>query len=952
MFSKRRLKHYGVKKEVFDSCFDIIQEGNDKSLTCVLIINALLFIVISVANVVRGRNATVAIACAVLASMVAVLFFLLGPVLQRYHHVFFYLATQVTLFYGVYSMSFGEYTSLILYPATVMVLPLFYMHNFYGTGFFLLANMTAFLLMAHSGVEAMSYMRPYAFAVVMFTFAGLTLHYVYQANRLRELINYRDSNEKQSALEITSNFEMMTGLLRRKTFIELAERRMKNREESEFMVIGILDIDHFKLINDTYGHQLGDETIATIGRVLAETLGINLTMPDELGFKLDLDKDYGNIASRLGGDEFIFLLSSEKDERSAKKLTQYLLDALNATPVGPLKSIEGSIGISVVGEGSKTYDQLYHEADMALYSVKSTGRNRVAIYDSNMEKAEKEENDKSDQDMLTGLLKAKAFREQAVVSLREKEEGTYAIVNLDIENFKSYNSQYGFEKGDLFLKKVAELLCQTYPDELIARFSDDHFVAMLPMEGLEHNISKIKFNLKKNGNDYRNAIRVGVFQVTDPNSDINAACDYAKFACDTIRGRYDIQIQYFDEELHKKSDRFQYIVEHLDEALAKEWITVYYQPIVRTYTGACCGLEALARWNDPDLGLLPPSDFIETLEQTHLIYKLDLYMVQHVCKHCKKSREEGKPLVPVSVNLSRLDFDSIDVIAEIESCIQEYDIPRNALHIEITESALMEQKESLGAVVDQFQKMDYEIWMDDFGSGYSSLNVLKDYHFNVIKFDMEFLKDTGIRARVVLTSIVDMAKKLGLQTLAEGVETPEQYEFLKSIGCEFVQGYLFSKPILLEEFYQKVEQNDTTVESMAEREFYNEIGKLNVLENVIDANGEQEKLGGNTKAISLMEWHGGKLKFLMVSPSYMRYVRKDGEVDLLDIEEQVNNREGKMANLFAITIVQAIASQKGERRILGYGGTSYMLYMKCLARSENSGKLALVSSFTEISDEK
>ncbi len=945
----KKAKYYEISEETFESCFDIIQEGNDRSLSAVVVINAIFYAVMVILHAAMGRSLIMPVVCSVAAVFVAVLFFALRDKLPRKHHIFYYLAVQIMLFYSVYLMSWGLDVSVVLYPAIVMLLPLFYMHNMISLTIFYSANAIIVILLGYLGPEQFHYLRHYVFVVALFTVIGLAIHYVYQSNRLRELINYRESNEKQNALEISSNFDAMTRLLRRNAFINLAEHCIANRKKNQFMVVGILDIDHFKLINDTYGHQLGDDTISTIGRVMAETLDIRLTMPEKLGFKLDLDKDYGNIAGRLGGDEFIFLINSETNLQGAKKLTQYLLDALNATSIGTLTSIGGSIGISVVGEENKSYDELYHEADTALYSAKTNGRNKVMVYHSEMEKEEKGE--EKERDDLTGLLLAQAFKEYAASFLSGQAAGRYAIVAFDIENFKSYNSLYGFEKGDQFLQEVASQLSEVYPGELLARFSDDHFVALLPFEDLEYRIGRIKYNLKKYSSNYKNSIRVGVYELTNKEVDINAACDRAKFACDMMRGRYDLQVQFFDEQLHSKRDRFQYIVEHLDEAITKEWIKVYYQPIVRTYTGEFCGLEALARWQDPMLGLLPPSDFIETLEQTRLIYKLDLYMVRQVCKNYRRCQEDRRKIVPVSVNLSRLDFESIDVVSEIENIIQEYDVPRHALHIEITESALVEQEDELKRIVDQFQKMDYQIWMDDFGSGYSSLNVLKDYHFSVIKFDMEFMRDTGIRARVVLTSIVDMAKKLGFQTLAEGVETQEQYDFLKTIGCEFVQGYWFSKPVPLQEFYQNVVSSLSEIENIEERDFYNQIGRINVLENVMNSNVEQENYGGNSKAVAIFEWRDDRAKVLMMSPSYMRFLRKDSLLDMAGIEEMINERQSKISDLLVESVRQAIASQKDEKHIQGVDGARYVLYMKCIAHNAEKGKYVILSSFTDISNE-
>lgn len=805
-------KHYGIPKETFESCLDIIEAGNAQSLAAMTVLDTIFLGVMTGYNFISNRFIWVPLLLTIFSGFITIGFYAVRKKWKQ-HHIFFYLSVQVMMSYGVYALTFQTVSSSVLFLAVVLLLPLFHMHNMYGTTIYFLSNVVLFTGIAYSGSAFGDSMRPYVPSVIAFTLISLAIHYIYQSNRLRELINYRDSNEKQNALEISSNFEPMTRLLRRRTFIRLAGKRFQNRATQEFIAIGILDIDYFKLINDTYGHQLGDEAIGKIGQVVVETLDISLTMPETLGFHLNEEQDYGNIASRLGGDEYIFLISSEKELSGVENRIQQLLDALNGTSVGPLQSIRGSIGYSAVeGNEEKSYDELYREADKALYTAKTKGRNQAVFYTPELENQQEDDEEQEDYDGLTGLLVSKVFKERVAAFLATKPETMYAAVYFDIDNFKAYNSMYGFDKGDEFLQKVAQLLQQSYPEELISRFSDDHFVALVPVEDLEHNVGKIKYNLRKYKGDYKNTIRVGVYELNDLEENVNSICDHAKFACDTLRGRYDEQIRFFDEELHKKRDRYQYIVEHLDEAIAKEWIKVYYQPIVRTETGKICGLEALARWQDPTFGMLPPGDFIGVLEQTRLIYKLDMYMVEHVCKRYRRSMQAKLPNVPISVNLSRLDFESLDVVSEIEDYIQTYEVPRNALHIEITESALTEQEDQLKRIVGQFQQMDYQIWMDDFGSGYSSLNVLKDYQFNVIKLDMEFLKDTGKRARIILTSIVDMAKKLELQTLAEGVETEEQLEFLKSIGCDYVQGYYYSPPISWETYSKAVMNKELIVE--------------------------------------------------------------------------------------------------------------------------------------------
>lgn len=215
-------------------------------------------------------------------------------------------------------------------------------------------------------------------------------------------------------------------------------------------------------------------------------------------------------------------------------------------------------------------------------------------------------------------------------------------------------------------------------------------------------------------------------------------------------------------------------------------------------------MEALARWEDPTYGFLTPDQFIPLLEKRHLIHYMDTCVVEQVARNYRVAVDQGLSVCPVSVNLSRLDFEDCDIVEEIEAIRRDYDMPKDMLHIEITESAVNEKDTVLTEGIARFIREGYQIWMDDFGSGYSSLNVLKDYRFGVIKFDMQFLRDFQIpakaeRTRKILEAMIPMVRSLGMMTLTEGVETVEEARYLKSIGCQMLQGYYISKPRPIEE---------------------------------------------------------------------------------------------------------------------------------------------------------
>lgn len=805
MLSKAKwFKTYGVNEDRFDDCKEIIQDGNDTSLAVIAVANSLMILAYTAINYIRDWTLDYAFIFALVEIIITVLYFLLSKVTVGYHHWFFYTSVFVLLGFGAYAMSFDNLSTVFLYPAIVVLLPLFYMHNMYANMIFYGLNYLIFILLAYYGPVFCRYMINYIAIVGFFTVVGMIIHYVYQSNRLREIINYRDSIEKRGALEITSSFDQLSKLLRRRSFVRLAEYQISNMNDQQFMILGIIDIDHFKFINDTYGHQIGDETISVIGRALSEELDVELVSPDEaVGFEIDYEHDYGNIVGRLGGDEFVFLIKSVVDIDDGIKLMKHLLDRLNRTSFGEISMIQGSIGIAPVTANDTSFDALYHRADIALYAAKDGGRNRCVIYDEELAI------DKSSDgiDSLTLLLDRNSFKNKASKKIDESST-ELALVHFDIENFKSYNAKYGFDKGDELLLSVAGALERIFKDSLLSRFSGDHFVVLTDNTEINERVIDVKGLVSTNQSEYANNLRVGVYIIErDKECDINLACDNAKMACDVLRGRYDKLLQYYDEKIEKQRDKFTYVVEHIDEAMDNGDIKVFFQPIIDISTRKAHSLEALARWDSREYGMLPPFDFINTLEKTRLIHKLDRYMVKKVCEgYVEAKKNANRDFVPVSINLSQRDFEIVDDIVDmVDDEVAKCNMPRYLLHLEITESALTEQKDHLKNVSRKFEELGYQIWMDDFGSGYSSLNVLKDFRFDVIKFDMAFLRGNVVSSKIILKHMIDMCKDLGLKTLIEGVETEDQFEFVKSLGCDYCQGYLFSKPVPFEGIVEYLE---------------------------------------------------------------------------------------------------------------------------------------------------
>ena len=410
----------------------------------------------------------------------------------------------------------------------------------------------------------------------------------------------------------------------------------------------------------------------------------------------------------------------------------------------------------------------------------------------------------NDTDELTGLFNMSFFyqKTQKMLASVETRKQDISFIHFDIPNFKLYNERNGFKLGDELLCALARKIEEVFVKDTAARFSDDRFV-VCATGSTEQIIDRVEsvingMLLQKDINK-KVRIKAGIYFLEDKHAEVGLACDHARLACNSIKGRYDVSYCVYDEMLREELRKQQYVIDHIEEAIEKEYIKVYYQPVIRVETGKICGYEALVRWVDPQIGMLNPGEFIGTLEQFHLIHLVDKYVVKKVCSDYRYLLDKGEDLVPFSINISRLDFELCDIFGIVESTRQEYEVPRNMLDLEITESALNDNVGYIKAECDRMRRLGYSVWLDDFGSGYSSLNTIAEYNFDVLKLDLIFLRnyDHNPKTGKLMEYIVEGVAGMGLTTLCEGVESKEHYEFLKRIGCERAQGYYFGKPMPL-----------------------------------------------------------------------------------------------------------------------------------------------------------
>ena len=479
---------------------------------------------------------------------------------------------------------------------------------------------------------------------------------------------------------------------------------------------------------------------------------------------------------------------------------------------------------------------------------------------------------------VTGLLNMMQFMRHASAHLQDVLADPLTFMYFDIENFKSFNQRYGFQQGNRLLCYVADLLRETFEGNLVARFNDDHFAVATQSENPADCIQFIHERIRVYDLGLPMEVKAGIYHPPQGLTDVALIMDRAKIACNSIKNTYDLTWAEFDPAMEEEINFRSHIIRSFQEAMIEGYIEVYYQPEIRAMTREICGFEALARWRDPVHGMISPGVFVPVLEDAHLSPQLDLYIIERVCQDISRIRRElpSWELLRVSVNLSRADFRLMDMVQAVEDVRLRYDIARSLLNVEVTEGAQSDDEKFLQGEIARFRAAGYEVWMDDFGSGYSSLNNVKDYVFDVLKIDMNFLRsfDTNPKSAIVIRSIVNMAKELGLHTLAEGVETEAQFEFLREIGCEKVQGYLFSPPMPLDKAiaYCHGDTAQVKVEPFRLGSYYTEIGAINVLSGeAIERRGSPEI--GDALSLAVLEEYDGEIHYLYQSRMFKMFLR-------------------------------------------------------------------------------
>ena len=414
--------------------------------------------------------------------------------------------------------------------------------------------------------------------------------------------------------------------------------------------------------------------------------------------------------------------------------------------------------------------------------------------------------EKFEQDILTGGYNRQGFIRHVERILKESEDRTgYAVVFFDIKNFKAVNELFGTEIGDMMLRKVYEDVRKSELKPLVsAREDADHFICLVERKNLNLDMltGMCQKKLTRGGKTLHLSVKCGIFMLEKKKMSVNGMIDRAKIAQRYITDEFVQSYKIYDSSMKNTYIDKATLAGELEEGIAKGQFKVYFQPVVDAKTGKIASAESLIRWFHPKKGFISPGVFIPALEDSGHISELDLYVLDSVNEFQKKRYQSDKITVPVSTNLSWMDFYDETIMNWLEKKCADASMPSGLCRMEITETSYAAIEADRNATLEALREAGILLLLDDFGSGYSSFGMLQNYNFDIMKIDMSFVRqiETNTKTRSIIRFIIEMAHTMDIKIIAEGAETKEQVEFLRDNGCDYIQGYYFYKPMPEEEF--------------------------------------------------------------------------------------------------------------------------------------------------------
>lgn len=574
--------------------------------------------------------------------------------------------------------------------------------------------------------------------------------------------------------------------------------KLESENEFPLFALGLENISNEKRDDAVYfkiGKKIliidSDETARKeLSTILGESYGILEAENTDEGMRL-LDAEYEDVAvivadvddADINGFQFINRVSSTPRYGAIPIIAA----AEHNRKASELRALE---------LGASDFMNKPYNADVVRHYVKSLTRLRSSIAMLNT----------LEKDPLTGIYTKDFFIRKAEEILAANPDEDFRIVVSDVQKFKLINEKYGIETGDNVLRYIATASQKYFPKILLCgRLSGDKFVF------LQENFSqtreegmKLLHNLIKHAPVPNLVLKQGIYYTSmDRNMTIQAMCDRARLACESVKEIYGQYCAVYDDKLRKDLLVRQQVLENMEEALKNEQFQIYLQPKHDLSTDKTGGAEALVRWIHPELGFMNPSVFIPLFEQNGFVKELDRYVLTMVCKTLNRWIKEGKQVVPLSVNLSRRDFEDKNLAGSISELVDSYGIPHELIHLELTESAFSDNPEMIAGTIKILHSNGFVIELDDFGTGYSSLMTLSNIECDILKLDMSIIQNEQPETeKNVLEFCAQLIKMMKLQSVAEGVETERQKERMKELGCDYIQGFYYSKPLPIPEFEQ------------------------------------------------------------------------------------------------------------------------------------------------------
>ena len=523
------------------------------------------------------------------------------------------------------------------------------------------------------------------------------------------------------------------------------------------------------------------------------------------------------------GDEALSVLSG----RNASRISAILLDLSHSAEDGLafLETLSGTPGLRdipvLILSNPNDHAEELKDLDYGMFDYVTMPFNPAILalrLKSTIERSEYAAFSKyrylAEYDAISGVYNRAKFFDATRRVLDANPDTRFILARFDLDRFKAYNDLFGMEEGDRLLREMGRFFMRNLDQETnYGRLEADHFVFCIPEERFKAGrlLAEFVLHFSSFQPNFVLSPRIGVFQIKDPCLDISLMCDRALMALRSIKSGSAQRVAYYDDSLRKRILEEQTLIGDMEEALRLEQYEVYLQPQYNHRTRKIVGAEALVRWKHPQKGTIPPNTFIPILEKNGFISKLDYYVWERVCKLLSRWHAQGLPSVSISVNVSGADIHMPNLSGTLVDLTQKYGIEPRELRLEITETAYMENAERFVTVIGALRSHGFLVEMDDFGKGNSSLNTLKNVPVDVLKLDMGFLHETESssgRGGIILNSILHMAHWLNLPVIAEGVETLRQADYLTSIGCDIVQGYLYARPLPIPDFESLLERGE------------------------------------------------------------------------------------------------------------------------------------------------